>query len=203
MDSLEYALDQGIEAWQKKNPGKYPDREVIIGISNLTLGKKTGGVFSADIFASSSGSEALTKEPLVIQAAIIKDVKQSGRLGTPEIYAAKLKDWKAERKKLVEAWDVNAPGDKPSDQAMYDVYRALSDPKTVDRLNLDLAIKHRVLPSESGRLQLLITPYATETARLKASDRRDAKATEDAVLEEARREVQARPPPPTIELQGP
>ena len=191
-DSLEYALDQGIEAWQKNNGGKYPDRETIIGISNLTLGGKTGGWFEG----TRSGSENLSKENLYVQSAIIKDVKQSGRLGTPEIYAAKLKDWKAERKRLVEAWDVHAPGDAPTDQAMYDVYRALKDPATVDRLNLDLAIKYRVKPTESARLQLLIGPYASEAARLKASDRHAAEATEAAALEEARREAAARPPPP-------
>jgi hypothetical protein len=65
----------------------------------------------------------------------------------------------------------------------------------VDRLNLDLAIKHRVLPTESARLQLLIGQYASESARLKASDRRAADATEQAALEEARRATKANPPP--------
>jgi hypothetical protein len=196
MDSLEYALDQGIEAWQKKNPGKYPDRETIIGISNLSLGGKTG------TFTRASGSEALSKENLYVQSAIIKDVKQSGRMASPEVYKTELANWKAERKKLVEAWDVHAPGDKPSDQAMYDIYRALRDNAKTHRLDQQLSLQGITTPTDSARLQLLISPYASETARQRASAAREGKMIEDAALDEARRGVKI-PPPPTIELQGP
>lgn len=183
MDSLEYAIDQGIEAWQRNNPGKYPDRETVLGIANLTLGKKTG------TFTSASGSEVLTKEPLVIQAAIIKDVKQSGRMGSPEVYAAELQNWKTERKKLVEAWDTNAPGDTPSEQAMFDVYRQLRSDAVRQRLDQQLILMGITNPTESARLQLLITPYASEKARTRVGDRNAQDAQDAALVDEAAAEL--------------
>jgi hypothetical protein len=77
---------------------------------------------------------------------------------------------------------------------MYDVYRQLRDPKTVEKLDLELGIHHRVRPSEAGRLWLLITPYASEAARLRVGDAK-AQAAQDAAVEEARRATYIPPPP--------
>ena len=197
MNSLEYALDQGIEAWQKNNNGQYPDRETILGIANITLGRETNGWFDA----TRSGSEILTKEPLVIQAAIIKSVKESGRMGTPETYKAELNAWKDSQSGIRDAWETYAPGDTPSLQQMFEVHRALRDPASVEKLDLELGIHHRVRPTPSGRLQLLITRYASQEARLRAGDAR-AQAERDRQLEQLRRDTKV-PPPPDFELAGP